>query len=478
MKKIQNRFKSSLLVMTAVVLVLAGCGAEKASTTADENVKKETPVKIAVIKKGNLQTENEIVGQAKADTQVEVYPKIAGELLSLNVAKGDWVNKGQVIGKVEGSDLQHQLKLQQVALDQARTQLETAKIAKNRAENGLENAKLSLRQAELSVNPNKEKKTKEQQQAELNSNPDAQPQEKSYTQSEIDLETLKIQWEDAKQNAERMKELYEEGAVALKEYEQAAIAEKTARLKYEQGKLGEQNSEASYNQAELGVKNAKETLSEAQVGMKQAQISVEQAQVQIAQAKDRIDDTIIRATQSGEVVQVGAKAGDTVTSQAPVVTVVSLNPIVIQATVSADQLMLFKKNQQIRIQIPSIDKDFNGKISYIASVANEAGLYEVEATVPNSGQAIKPGMVAKFIIDEVLVKDTLLVPTDAVIDNGAEQIVFTIKDGKAVAKKVEVIKTQTDWTAVRGELQPNEQIVIKGQNTLADGNLVKVIKED
>ncbi|OEH92173.1 efflux RND transporter periplasmic adaptor subunit [Bacillus solimangrovi] len=480
MKKLFRHYKSSFILAASLTLLLAGCGGEQASTTAEEPVK-ETPVKVALIKKGDLQTENEIVGQVKADSQVEVYSKVAGELLTFNVNKGDWVEKGQVIGKVDDQDLVRQLQLQQVGLQQAQTQLETAQINKRKASNGLENAKLTLEQAELTVE--KEKPSDETQPEQEEPSDKTQPekkdeqQEKSYTQSEIDLETLSIQLEDAKRNLERMKELYNEGAIAQKDYEQAVIAEQNARLNYEKGKIGQENSMSSYDQASIAVENAKETVSEAEVGAKQANIAVEQAQVQLSQAKDRVNDAVIRATQSGEIVAIGAKVGDTVTSQAPVVTIVSLDPIVIQATISADQLPLFKKGEQVRIELPSLNEEVNGKITYVASVANDAGLYEVETAIENPDSVIKPGMVAKFIVDEVRVKDTLLVPTDAVIEDGAANIVYIVEEGKAVAKEVEVVEAQTDWTAIRGDLNEKEQIVVKGQNTLSDGNLVKVIKE-
>lgn len=100
----------------------------------------------------------------------------------------------------------------------------------------------------------------------------------------------------------------------------------------------------------------------------------------------------------------------------------------------------------------------------------------METQADNAKGEIKPGMTAKFIVDQEVQKDALLVPTEAIVEKNGESHVFIVKNGRAVEEAVEVLEAQSKMTAVKGNLQAKDQIVIKGQMTLSDGNKVKIIE--
>jgi len=62
---------------------------------------KAVPVKVDVVKKGNIQEWLSFTGDIKAQDQILVYPKVAGKLIENRVQEGDRVKKGEVIAIVD-----------------------------------------------------------------------------------------------------------------------------------------------------------------------------------------------------------------------------------------------------------------------------------------------------------------------------------------------------------------------------------------
>ena len=74
----------------SVALLLSACNADEASV---EQKVKETPVQVGEITKGSLTIQNEVIAKVTSKNTVDVLPKMAGELVKVNVEKGDKVKK-------------------------------------------------------------------------------------------------------------------------------------------------------------------------------------------------------------------------------------------------------------------------------------------------------------------------------------------------------------------------------------------------
>ncbi|HHW36312.1 MAG TPA: efflux RND transporter periplasmic adaptor subunit [Bacillales bacterium] len=417
-RPLKRRLKHGMVLLAAASLALAGSGCATKPVDQPTQEEKQTPVKVSNITNRSLTVNKEIVGTMKADVTVTIMPKMSGELISLNIKKGDQVQKGQVLGKIDDRDLRTTVELQQAALE--------------------------AQQAALSVAIANEKSVKTTIDGGASASISAAMNEAS------------ISWTDAKKNLERVEALYNEGVVSKIEYESAVTAEHNAKLNYEKSKID---------------------IEKAEIGVKSSQAQLRQTELNVKQAQDRLKDTLIEATQSGEVVEVNAEVGDTVGLQTPLFKIVGLNPILIESTISAGQLALFKEGQKVNVVIPVLHKEVSGVVSYISPIANASGLYVVEAKIENKDKAIKPGMIGEFVLGQTIVEKALIIPTEAIVEQGGSTKIFIIKDGRAVEKVIEIIESQTDFTAIIGDVSDGDQVVIKGQNTLMDGNLVNVIEE-
>ncbi|MBU5444626.1 efflux RND transporter periplasmic adaptor subunit [Paenibacillus sp. MSJ-34] len=328
----------------AIATALTGCSPEPQQTSQAPE-EKETPVQIANIEKGTISQQNEMIGTAEPSKSVDVIPKLNGELVKLNVKKGDFVKKGAPLGKIDAEDLEIQLQLEQFGLEQAQDQYKSV-----------------------------------------------------YAQTQ---------------------------------------------------------SGPELDQAERGV---------------------EQAKLRVKQAQNRLNDAQLTAPISGRVIRVTAEEGGFVTASGPLFTIVSTNPVTLTANVSTNQMLMLQDRAEAQVTVPDLGQTLTARITYLAPVANDSGFYRLEAELDNAEEKIKPGMIAKFIVEQELMKDALIVPTESIVEKGGESYIFIVKDGRAVEKTVEVLESQTETSAVKGEFNENDQVVVKGQITLADGNKVKIIE--
>ncbi|KGP71807.1 efflux RND transporter periplasmic adaptor subunit [Pontibacillus yanchengensis] len=446
--------KLMYLVLLMSVLMISACSEDSSSEEpAEEQV---TPVKVSPVAKGDLQIDKEVIGRAMPDTQSAVLPKTAGELTELTVEKGDKVEQGQIIGRVDAGNVQDNVRIQELAVQSAQKQLDGAKNQKQAAEENLANAREQLQQARSAQNS------------------------KGNATSNVDL--LQSLLGTAQDNASQMEELVESGAISqeqLAEVQQQVqqLTQQLSQARQSQSS-GSASVQSAINQAEAAVTQAEQQVDSAQIGVEQARLQVDQAQVQLNQARGQLQNTAIKANATGEIVSLNAKVGDMVSNTQPMATIVNLNPIKVEATVSASELSLFEKGTEVPVTISSLNEEMKAETTYISPVTNDTGLYPVEATITNSDETIKPGMMVTFKLPEITVEDSLLVPTSSVIEEKDEAFVYVIKEERAIKTPVTIVRAQSNITAVEGDLTKGEQVVVKGQLTLTDDNKVRIMKED
>lgn len=453
----------------SISLALSGCSANETSGEA-EQTEKATPVKVDTIKKGNLSVKTEIIAKAVSESSVQVMPKMAGELIEVRVKKGDKVKKGQVLAVIDNKNQEIALEMEKNAAQNTKSQHDQALVSKKQAEAALKNAEIGVKQAELNL------------QKALDG------QETGLESADDNLEQAQTGLNDAQLNYERMKILFENGAVSKQQLEQAESAVKQAQIAYNQAELQRNNTEKTTDielveqqveQAKVALLNAEQQLELANVGIKQAEIGLETNQLRIEQAELQLDHSKIVATIDGEVTDINGIVGEIVSSSAPFTSIVDLDKMSIEARISANQLASFALDQEVDVEIPALHETFKAQITYISNIADEGGFYLLEAAIDNEERKIKPGMIAKVINEADVVEESLLVPTNAVIERGDEVYLYVIEEDRAVKTPIEIIRAQTELTAIKGEGLSEETIIVtKGQTTLSDGNKVNIIEEE
>ena len=112
-----------IVVVIAAILVLPRfLKSPKPEIEQMESTAVLKPVEIAEAKRGEIRSELELSGTIQAESQVNVFPKIAGHIIELNVDEGDTVKKNTPLATVEREELE-------LAVQQAEATLEAAETA-------------------------------------------------------------------------------------------------------------------------------------------------------------------------------------------------------------------------------------------------------------------------------------------------------------------------------------------------------------
>lgn len=184
----------------------------------------------------------------------------------------------------------------------------------------------------------------------------------------------------------------------------------------------------------------------------------------------------IYAKETGEIANLEVKPGDIASNEEPLAVIIDLEEISVTLSVTSDVRALFKKEDQREAIIN--EETYEAEVTEISTLPNDTGLYDVEATIKNENTDILPGIIAKIIVPEKRIKKTIILPTEAIIEEIEGTYIYIIKDNEAVKTEITVKETQSTKTAVKGEVSEGDEVVINGQLTLSDGSEVEVVEEE
>lgn len=183
----------------------------------------------------------------------------------------------------------------------------------------------------------------------------------------------------------------------------------------------------------------------------------------------------LKAPKAGEVIQLDSKIGDFVTEENPFAIIIDLDEMKIDVSVTNNVRMLFEKEAELDVTID--EKDFKATVLSIGKVPDDTGLYPIELSVQNKDDHILPGMIALITVSEKRIKESIILPTEAIVEEAEGTYVYLVDADKVVKVEIEVKATQSDKTAIEGDVEKGDVVVINGQLTLSDGTKVNVVKE-
>jgi multidrug efflux pump subunit AcrA (membrane-fusion protein) len=195
---------------------------------------------------------------------------------------------------------------------------------------------------------------------------------------------------------------------------------------------------------------------------------------------------IARAPIAGTVTSLPAQVGMTISQAVPLARIAGGNALEIKLYVAERFISKIALKQPCQITLDAWPGEvFRGSVTEISPTVDAASrTMEVRVNVENPGSKLKAGMFAKvrIITDE---KNTIVkIPGGAMIQRFDENYVFTVAtDPRDPAFRIAKRQVITPGVLVDGVLEvreglnPNQEIVLKGQNQLEDGSRINVIEQ-
>ena len=232
-------------------------------------------------------------------------------------------------------------------------------------------------------------------------------------------------------------------------------------------------------QAEAVVQQKEEALSRSEAGPRsedideaQAQMTAAQGAMQIIQAS--LDDLVLRAPFTGVVSRKFADPGAFVTpttagsavssaTSSSILSLASTNQVIAQ--VAEANIAQIRMGLAATIQVDAYpEKPFTGRVTQIATQSNvvqNVTSFEVKTSVSDSQRLLKSGMNVSLEFKAGELKNVLVVPTAAIVQQTNAQGVFVAKDkADPVFVPITIGITINDKTEVKSGLTGNEQVLL------------------
>lgn len=407
-----------------------------------------------IVEKAALRTIIEVVsatGKIQPEAELKITSDVSGEITELTVKEGDQVKKGQLLCRIKPD-------IYESAIDRVDATVKSSMA-------NLKTSKAQLEQAKSTLANN--------------------------------LATF-----------ERSKKLFDQNAISQQEFD-------AAKTQYEAAKANVVAIEETINAGAYNVKGVEASLKE---------------------ARTNLDKTFIYAPVDGTVSKLNVEKGERVSGVTglqgtEILRLANLNEMEVSVEVNENDIVKVHKNDTALIEVDAyMDKKFKGIVTEIANSANSNGISVDQVTnfvvkvrllresyafliSENNLVPFRPGMSASVDIQTRRVVQVVSVPIQAVtirnkdsiveqkenfgpqelkVKNDLEEdekkkaeeeelkeLVFVIKDGKAVKKLVKTGIQDNDYIEITSGLSKDEE-VISGpysavSKSLREGNKVKVV---
>jgi RND family efflux transporter MFP subunit len=240
-------------------------------------------------------------------------------------------------------------------------------------------------------------------------------------------------------------------------------------------------STSSISKAELDAKVAR---------AENARANVEAATARAGEASVALEDTVIKAPMDGVVLSRDLEVGTLVSPGRPVLAVADIRTV--KATFAVPEALVEKLSvgSPLSVHVGSEreatadQRSMNARVTRIAPAADERGrVFSVEAELPNSSGALKPGSVISVRVPEAaLARASLSVPLSAVVRSPKDPRGFSVfvvdgreARGKARLTQVKLGEVLGNSVTVESGLGIGQRVVTVGSTLVQDGSDTVVI---
>lgn len=250
---------------------------------------------------------------------------------------------------------------------------------------------------------------------------------------------------------------------------------------------------------QLQVDNAKANLNNVQIEYNRAlelykigggtKQQLDQMQTQLINAKNALasaqralrnaaENTVLTSPINGVVTKRNYDPGD-MTAALPILTISQVQPVKIIINVSESELTKIHKGMPAEITFDTFGEEkFKGTITMtMPTVDPQTRTFGVEITVPNPDSRILPGMFGRVRLN-LGQANHVVVPDRAVVKQpgSGKHFVYVYTDGKVEYHPVELGQRLGNSYELLSGVEDGSQVVVSGQNNLANGKEVTVLK--
>lgn len=382
-------------------------------------------------------------GKVQPVQSVNISPKNPGIITDLTVEQGQKVEKGQIIARMDNSDIKVRILQYQANLEQAKAQLAESQAGSRSEDIAQAKARVAQAEAQLAII---RKGNRDQE----------------IDQARAAVDAAQAQFELTQSRVKRYQSLAKQGAVSQDSLDQYISENRRAKANLEEAqrrlslqKAGNRNEDIKRQEAV--VAQERQALRKLENGNRPEEIArlkaaVAAANAQLKQQQVQLEDTIIRAPFAGIITQKYANIGAfvTPTTSASSSTSATSSSIValargleILAQVPEADIGRIKQGQQVEISADAYpDQVFKGRVRLIAPEAVvEQGVtsFQVRIDINSGADKLRSGLNVDVTFLGDRINDALTIPTVAILtENGKTGVLVPDENKKPQFREITI----------------------------------------
>jgi RND family efflux transporter MFP subunit len=217
------------------------------------------------------------------------------------------------------------------------------------------------------------------------------------------------------------------------------------------------------------------TLSE----MRNTDVRVTNARYDLENAQINLDKMNIRAPFDGVIVTLPHYTqGNRVPQGSAMVGIMNYFHMYVEINLPESNIGYIHANQPVYITHYTLPEDtLKGVISELSpAISTETRTFKGKILIENNALKIRPGMFVKADIVVDKSEDAIIIPKNVILSNRNRKFVYVVEKNTAVVRNITTGLEDEDNIEVKEGLYENDNLIIRGYETLRENSRVKVLK--
>jgi multidrug resistance efflux pump len=459
---IRLRLGAITIAVALAAAGLTGCAARRAPRRPAVAT---TRFRTAAVRPADFRIVLPLTGSLEAERAAPMVNKAGQTQIVSILSDGAWVNAGDVVAKLDASELEKELKDLEPGVAQAE---EAVRSAQAGGEKQVENARTGLAKARDSL-------------------------QLAVTQSQADIERAQAETAFAAQEVQvaqgqldKRNRLAKERLVAITEVEQAEDELRAKTFAHEKAKRSlantQQQAERTKHLREIDIQKAELDLVQAEAAMqssvRDAKRNLHAKQQELNEHQQQLKATVAASPVAGMVLvdriwddqgERPLRAGDKVYEDRRLASIIDPTAMRVRCDISEADIERVKVSQPARVVVAAIGgKALAGRVAALDNLARERRIWEggvpgkkvfaALISLRTQDKRLRPGMSATVAIDLEHVRGGLAVPTEALFALNGRSVVYRRTGGKFEPVVVQARKGNEFEVAVDGLLRAGDRV--------------------
>jgi len=380
---------------------------------------------------------------------------VSGTVERIQLEVGDYVEKGQVIARVDPYDLQHRIQQGEAQIAQRTAQIAGVDIGKPKSED-IDSAKLRVEEMQHALEI-----------------------------SHKALSVANVNFEEAEREYNRAKGLLEAGAASQSYLDERDMRYQSLQGEREQRSLEVERAEQALVQAKLASQRLVGSIDDNEYQRDVIQAEIAALQAELAILREDLGQTDIKAPVAGPILEKFVEDQRVLIEGQQLLRIGDMASIEIECDVLSEEISAVAPGNKVLIRGKALmGKTIEGSVKRIypsgfmkiSALGVEQQRVKTLIGFDNSAAQLRPGTSVDVQIVTQESPEALAVPDRAVFREADGWAAFIVEGRRARLRKVEVGVRNEDWAEIKAGLKPDDTIVSELTNDIKDGVRVSRLK--